>query len=161
MLSKLLDFPLGGVLSGSIEGSWDSDPKKSTGKANVTVANFAGGPAVVQGFSIPGVDLGRIELALDLKDGKVKVGSFKQTGGNLNLKLSGDVLLKQPPAVSNLELCGAVRADPGFLSANPKMRTALQLAEVQMRKDGEGFLVIPLAGTIGAPQLRAGGQCKL
>jgi hypothetical protein len=42
------------------------------------------------------------------------------------------------------------------LEKNPKMRSVMQLAEVQLRRDPDGFLNAPLVGPITAPQLRPG-----
>lgn len=156
LLSKLIDVPFGGKISGDADTNWDADLKKSTGTASFSFVESSVGPATVQGFSIPKVDLGQLDLDLDLKDSKLKVTSFKQKGGKVALQLMGSAQLKQPLPTSSLDTCAALRADPAFLTENPKIRSALQLAEMQLKKDHDGFLHIPLTGMVTAPQLRPG-----
>ena len=159
LLGKLIGLPLGGVVTGSIDADWERDLQRATAHGAISWGNAKVGPGNVVGFSLPNVEVGQIDMALELKDAKLRFTSFKQKGGNVSLQASGHVLLKTPLEQSGAETCFAFRADPNFLNNNPKIRVALQLAEVQLKKDNEGYLHVPLTGSVSAPQLR-GGMCR-
>jgi type II secretion system protein N len=159
LLPLFVGVPIGGVINGHLETSWKTDSKKSTGKAHLALGGGTVGPGGIQGISIPGVDLGQVELELALDDGRLRVASFKQDGGALQAKVSGSSLVRADIGASTLDACIEFKADPAFLDKNPKMKTVLQLAEVQLRKSPQGFLNVPLAGTLSQPRLK-NGLCR-
>ena len=158
-LAKMAGLPLGGKMNGSLDASWENDVRKSTGslELNIEAANL--GPGAVQGLTLPNVSLGSLVLAAEAKDGKFKITSFKQQGGNVNLRASGNLQLRQPLTASGVEACVQFKADPAFLNSNPKLKSIVQLAEVQLRKDGEGFLMVPLQGALNGVRVNP-GTCR-
>jgi hypothetical protein len=94
--------------------------------------------------------VGQLTLAAEIKEGKFKVTQFKQMGGNVSLQANASATVRNPVDASVMDVCCKVRADPLFLSHNPKIKTALQLAEVQLKKDPEGYLNLPLTGPLNA-----------
>jgi type II secretion system protein N len=160
ILAKLTGVPVGGTVVGQLDLTWDNDPQKTQGTASFTLDKLSVGPGKIAGFSVPLVDLGTVELGVDVQNGKLNVTTFRQRGGSLSLQASGTMQLVNPPPQSALDVCVAFRAEPAFLGANPTMRSALSLAEVQLKKDNEGYLHLPLAGPAAMPQIRFGGLCK-
>jgi type II secretion system protein N len=156
MLSRSLGITAAGVLD--LEGDLSAVPdlQHTQGHLNITMDHVAMGPGSVYGLALPRLDLGKLEVALKVQDGHAKIGQFKQTGGTVNLMAQGGVELATPVARSTLDVCSKVRLDPVFLDKNPKLRSVMQLAEVQLRRDPDGFLNAPLVGTLGSPQLRPG-----
>jgi type II secretion system protein N len=156
IVSRTLGVPLAGVFS--LEGDLTAvqDLQHATGNLALTLDHMAMGPGPVYGLAVPKLDLGKLELAMKLQDGHAKLQKFVQTGGTVNLQIQGGVELATPMVRSTLDLCSKVRLDPVFLEKNPKMRSVMQLAEVQLRRDPDGFLNAPLVGPITAPQLRPG-----
>jgi type II secretion system protein N len=156
LIPKLVGLTLGGKLDGSATAEWRPDPKASTGKGAFTLANATVGPGTIQGFTLPATELGTIKPELVIDGGRLRIASFKQEGGQIQLKVSGGVQLRPQFEQSQLDLCLMVKADPNYLRKNPNMESALQLAEVRFRRDPQGFLNIPLGGTVAEPVPRQG-----
>jgi len=154
-LAPLLGVQLGGVLNGEISAEWSPDPRKSVGKGALKLAG-ALVEGAVQGVTIPRVGVGDIALELALDTGRMRVASFTQKGGDIEVRLSGSSAVRPEFAQSSLEACVELRPEAKFLDRDPKMRAAAQLAEVRLRKSPEGFLSVPLSGTLGSPRLRYG-----
>lgn len=139
-------------------------PDKSTGTMNLKMSAAKLGPGTLSvpfhgnnmDFSLPGIELGDIDMELEMKDGRVQVATYKHTATQLTTQISGSVTLRRDVQLSNLDACVQVKGDNAFLEKNPKLKTALQLAEVQFRKDSEGFLNISMAGSLTHPDLRSG-----
>lgn len=156
VVSRSLGIAAAGVVDFEGDLSAVPDLQHSQGYLNVAIDHVAVGPGSVYGLALPRLDLGKIEVAMKVQDGHAKIGQFKQTGGTVNLMAQGGVELAVPVARSTLDLCSKVRLDPAFLDKNPKLRSVMQLAEVQLRRDAEGFLNAPIVGIVSAPQLRPG-----
>ena len=129
-------------------------PDQSEGEATLTLQGVGLGPGTVSGFTIPEtLDFGQIELGLDLRRGRLRVSSFKQQGGQVALDLSASSNLRAAVTASSLDACLKFKVtDEAYLTKNPKISTALQLAAVQLKKDPEGFLHLKLAGTLAHPR---------
>lgn len=155
LFAALLGLQVDGVVDGALTIDWSTDVKKSSGKATLKLAG-AQVEGSIEGFTLPRVGAGNVELELVLEAGKLRVASFKQQGGDLEAKLSGTSLMNAQVANSSLDFCLEVKPDPQFLDRDPKMKAVAQLAEVSLRKSPQGFLDVPLTGTLGSPRLRAG-----
>lgn len=155
-LSKMAGLPVGGKMNGTLDVSLENDVHKSTGSLDLSIDAASVGPGAVQGLTLPNVALGSLTLAAEVRDGKFKITSFKQTGGNLSLRASGNIELRQPLPVSGVQACLQFKADPAFLNSNPKLKTIVDLASVQLRKDGEGFLMVPVQGALNGVRVNPG-----
>ncbi len=156
LLATLLGIPVGGKLNGTLEAAWDVEAKQANGEFEMVIDTGSVGPGSVAGFTLPRVGLGQVTATGTLKDGQFRLEQFKQKGGNLSLQAKGHGTLHQQIARSQLDMCLRVRADASFLDSNPKIKGVLQLAEVQMKKDPEGYLNIPVTGPATALQLGHG-----
>ena len=157
-LGNLAGMPVGGKASGVADINWESDLHQAAGNVDLKVVKLKVGPGSVSGFTLPGVDLGDLNIVAEIHDAKFKVTQFKQKGGSVSFSGRAASQLKNPMLTSSLDACVWFRADPKFLQSNPKVRDALTLAEVRLKKDAEGYLQLPLGGMLGAPQL-TGGMC--
>lgn len=155
-VSRALGIPVAGVFDLDGDISVIKDLQHAQGQLAITMDHVAMGPGTVYGLALPRLDLGKLDVAMKVQDGHAKIGKFQQTGGTVNLALQGGIELASPLNRSTLDLCSKVRLDPQFLEKNPKLRSVMQLAEVQLRRDGDGFLNAPVVGPVGAPQLRPG-----
>ncbi len=172
VLPGLVGVPLGGKISGEVHGDWsEKDSKATTGAANLKLEGMSFGPGTLRlpmpgmsekmDFTLPtAIELGTLTLDAPIEQGKLTIKSFNQTGGDLAIKLSGNLSLRPQLSASGIDVCLMVKPEQAFLTKNPKIRDALALAEVQLKKDGQGFLNVPLAGTIGRPRLK-GGLCRV
>lgn len=156
LIPKLVGLTLGGKLEGTATTEWRPDAKATTGKARFKLANASVGPGTVQGFTLPATELGTLEPELVIDGGRLRVASFKQEGGQIQVKVTGGVQLRPQVEQSQLDLCVMLKGDPTYLRKNPNMESALQLAEARFRKDPQGFLNIPLGGTVSEPVPRNG-----
>ncbi|MEZ4272454.1 MAG: type II secretion system protein GspN [Myxococcota bacterium] len=151
ILTKLAGLPLGGILNGDVALDWSTDPKKASGHIDLKLDKGSVGPAQIQGFSIPATQLGKMELRFELAGGKLQIVELAQAGGDISLRGQGSVLLRPPLSSSTLDLCLEAKPQEEFLKNNPTFRTALDLAaQLQVRRDAEGFLHIPVRGNIDA-----------
>lgn len=155
-LSRALGLPAAGVLTLEGDLSAVKDLQHAQGSLVMSLDHLAAGPGTLFGLALPRLDMGKLDVAMKVEDGHARLNTFKQTGGTVNLGLQGAIELATPVVNSTLNLCGKVRLDPQFLEKNPKLRSVMQLAEVQLRRDGDGFLNAPLVGPVSAPQLRPG-----
>ncbi|MEK7705909.1 MAG: type II secretion system protein GspN, partial [Myxococcota bacterium] len=159
VLGQLLDLPVRGVFDGEVAMRLPHDAAKSNGDAKISIAEARFGPGSVSGFSVPGLGLGKLDFVFELRDGRLRLASFAQQGGDLALKLTASTTLRPELTRAALDACAQVKANDALLNAQPTLRAALQLAEVRLRKDPQGFLHVPLSGTLAAPRLR-GGLCR-
>lgn len=158
LVPRLLGVPVGGVIEGEAQTDWARDVGARSGRARIAIANATVGPGAVSGFTLPLTELGTLRPELVVEQGRLRVASFQQQGGQVQLKLAGAVSLRPQLETSQLELCLQLKPDPAYLRKNPNIETALQLAEVRFKRDPQGFLHIPLGGTLAAP-LPRGGLC--
>ena len=159
MLPKLIGMPLLGKLNATGSIYLAEQPAQSTGNLTFELKNSAFGPGPVAGFTLPQIGVGNLKAVFDLKDGKAKVTSFENGGGNLNLALAGEMAVKPKFDMSTVDLCAQVKADKDWLDKNDKMKTALALAGTQFATDPTGFMNIPVRGTFGKPSVGK-GICK-
>ncbi len=177
LLARLTGVPVNGKLVGKAKGKLSMGalrrrpgqpaggsgfaPEMSEGQASLTLREAGFGPGAVAGFTIPAaIGFGQIDLALDMRRGRLRLASFQQKGGNVGLKASGTVTLRRNLKASNLDTCLQFKfTDKEYLIKYPKVNTMLQFAQVQLRKDGEGFLHWKFGGTIGNPR-RQSGLCR-
>lgn len=156
MLQKFVGLPFGGVLNGDYSLETDGSVRKIQGAANLAAGHFSFGPGNIAGFTLPQIDLGNLEMTWEVKDGRAKLIGFKQEGGSIVLKVMATIDLAAPLPASRVDMCVQFRAEPAFLKANPKMATVLQLAEVQLKRDNQGFLHLPMSGPIVQPVVHPG-----
>lgn len=160
LLEGLTGFPIGGRASGTVNAAWRKDPRASNGAVSLKIVEVQLGPGQVQGFTLPSTALGELELELVMKEGALTVKRFEQTGGDFQVEPKGSIRLESRWLASTVDACVKFRADDGYLAKNPKMKTALQLAAVRIKKDAEGFFNIPLRGPVSNRKLVRPGLCK-
>ena len=111
----------------------------------------------VQGFTLPRVDLGRVELDLALAEGKARLTTARTTGVDLVAQLEGDIKQARKVALSTPNVSLRFQPSDDFLKRNALVSAALGMA---MKKDDDGFYEASLRGTLGAlkfvPQKKAG-----
>jgi type II secretion system protein N len=176
LLSKMTGVPVRGKLAGKLDGVIGLAPQrlpggkkgpdqiapdKSEAQASLTLRGLTLGPGSVKGFTIPApISFGQLDMALDMRRGRARMASFKQTGGQVALDVSGGTTLRRTIRASSLDTCVKLKfTDEEYLRQHPKINTALQLAQVQLKKDGQGFLNLKHTGTLANPK-RQRGLCR-
>lgn len=175
ILGKLAGLPVGGTIAGSATGTIGAGaaargpktapagapglaPDRSEGKASLTIRDASVGPGTVAGFTVPApIGFGQIDIAFDMRKGRLRLASFQQKGGQVALKASGGLTLRRNLRASALDTCLQFKfVDEAYLTKYPKIGAALQLAQVELKKDGDGFMHIKHGGTIGSPRKQRG-----
>ncbi len=159
LLLGALGVPIRGLLNGNGNLSWRGEASKSDMDLSLSTGGLSIGPAVVAGFSLPKINGGNVSLELAAKEGQLQIVSFKQRGGDVKLVLNGSISLRRRIEQSALDLCVKVKAEGDFLEANPKFKSALELAQIRFKRDGDGYLNINIGGNATRPRVR-GGLCR-
>ena len=118
------------------------------------------GEASISGFSLPALTLGNLETKMNIEKGKFSVKSFKQVGGDISARLKVNSDLRPSIMASSLDACAEFKFEDSVLDKNPKLKTALQLAEVQLKKDKGNYLHAAFRGTLSRPRLRRQVLCS-
>ena len=160
LLQEYTGMPLNGKLSTQVEMQWRQTLSKSIGEIQFTLTKGALGPGSVQGFSVPALNLGDIELNMTISKGQFDLKSFKQSGGELSARLHLSSELRPKLLMSSLDACGEFKLNQDFLDKNPNLKTALQLAEVQLKKDSNQYIHAAFRGTFSRPRLRRQVLCS-
>ncbi len=158
ILPLVAGIPIGGKIAGKAEVEWRGmkEIRKSKGKASLTVRGASLGPGKVQGFTVPAIGLGQLDVAFDLNAGRLRLASFQQKGGDVTLATTASATLRPQLESSSLDVCVEVKPNAEFLDKNPKLKTAMELAKVKFKKDKEGALHVPVGGTFSKPRTRRG-----
>ncbi len=164
IISHMAGLPIMGVLNGDVSLEWPKDSKARAGEVNISSKGLRVGPGELSGgalgkLTLPAVGFGDLDIGLKMGDGKLSISKFEQKGGDLMADISGDVSMRSRFSSSAVSGCVKVKGDAAYLSKNPNLKSALELATVRLKKDSSDFLNIPLAGTVGSMRMR-GGLCK-
>ncbi|MBN1960902.1 MAG: type II secretion system protein GspN [Deltaproteobacteria bacterium] len=161
ILLQQFGLPVIGYLNLRTDIKWRPfDVKQTKGVLNLKLDKVAIGPGKVSGLTVPTTTIGTIKLNLTANDGIIKVASFQQEGGQVQINLDGNIKLKTKFNLSNLDLCIKIKPDQSYLNKNPNIATAWELSAAKFRKDPKGFLHIPYGGTINRP-IKGTGLCKV
>lgn len=163
-LSHLAGLPIMGTIGGDVSLHWTKQAKTREGHVTLSATGLRVGPGEVSSgalgkLKVPAVGFGDLALGFKVGDGKLELDKFEQKGGDLLANISGDVSLRPRFSSSSVSGCVKIKGEPSYLSKNPTLKSALELATVRLKKDGAEFLNIPLAGTVGSVRMR-GGLCK-
>jgi len=160
LLKEYAGMPMRGNLSGKVDMAWRQNITKSTANIELALNKMMLGEASISGFSIPALTLGNLETKMNIEKGKFSVQSFKQTGGDISARLHANSDLRPSIMASSMDVCAEFKFEDSVLEKNPKLKTALQLAEVQLKKDKESYLHAAFRGTFSRPRLRRQVLCS-
>jgi type II secretion system protein N len=166
LLAETLNVPLGGVVSGSLElDSPERKLAKAEGKIELTVDDFSvgDGKTKIRGaLPLPKCNAGRLEIAAEVTDGKLKFTNFSGKGPDAEATAEGQIRLRDPFKSSQADLnlrykftdrymgkndiTKGLFGDPGsghggLMDLDPK---------VQKAKSPDGFYAWHVVGTLGA-----------
>ena len=104
----------------------------------------------VQGLTLPRVDMGRLELDLDLTGGKARFKTARLTGVDIVATMEGEVRQARKIALSSPNLTLRFQPAEEFLKRNSLVSAALGMA---MKKDKDGYYEASIKGTLGKLKL--------
>ncbi len=150
-LTALLDE---GQLSGQLSGTWDvqltgGDRRGAqiTGEVFVNRPGLSG--AKIQGLTVPDLQFGQIKGKLALKGERLEFQDVRATGDQLNVSLTGQIGLRQPPSTSTLNL----RVTLEQSAATPDALKTL-IALIPRAPNARPDAPITISGTFAAVQVR-------
>lgn len=115
-------IPLDGFLTGEGHVQWAPIAANSTGEGNFKIEKLAVGPGALNGFSFPKLDFGVVETGLVMKESVLKTKGFKQTEGDVALKMQLDITVRPHTEMSPVEMCVHVKPSTAFLAKNIKCK---------------------------------------
>jgi type II secretion system protein N len=131
-----LGVPVEGELSADVEFDLGKQAEKeASGQLDVTVKGLGLGAgnlkAVPGGFEIPeGIRLGTLRARVPIKQGQGTVETLHLEGAtDVEAEVTGSLDMKQRVQMSRLDLDGWFKPTAAFLEKNPKIKSALELAE--------------------------------
>ena len=130
------------------------DFAKTEGRVAVLGEELLLSKGEVMGFTLPRVDLGRLELDMALSGGKAHLTTARTTGVDLVTIFEGDITQARKPALSKANLTVRLQPDETFLTRNSLIAAALKMG---MKKDDDGYYTALIKGpvnslNVGTPQ---------
>ena len=122
--------------------------QSSEGDVRLSVSGLKLQEIAVRGILVPDLSFPDLALSAQLFGGRLQVKELQASGDELDLGATGDVLLREPPPTSVLNLRLTIDVSP---TAPPPLRVATAL--LPRRAAGEKP-TYTLTGTISAPVLR-------
>lgn len=165
-LRMVLGVDLTGVATGAAQVQLPADEKgKAEGRLSLLVkeAGFSGGKVNVPGagiLTLPAAKFGELVVELVLKDGKGTFEKLGAAGGDVELTGEGLYFAWQP-RLEFAPLFGRarLRLTPAFTS-KPENRGFASVLDAALAgaRAGEGTYGLQVFGSLGHPQVRAGGM---
>ena len=157
ILSSLTGVPLSGVLSGEAKLSWAQTVNRANGSFSVGFENLElGAGEVFPGFAI-GTPLGtgKLMMSYEAKNGTFLLSDFEQSeaaqGGAPALSLElveARIKLNKMIQKTTFDTCVKFKLEDEYLNRkeNKDLKRALDLLNLQFRKDPEGYFHAALSG---------------
>lgn len=151
-LAQLPPEALGGVvMDGTLALLADlaldlQDFAKTEGRVALYGSQLLLSKGTIEGLSLPRVDLGRIELDIELFEGKARLKTARSTGVDLVSTMEGEVRQARKLSLSTPNITLRFQPSEDFLKRNTLVSAALGMA---MKKDREGFYEASIRGTLG------------
>ena len=168
MLGDIVELPLGGTLSGTIDLELpEAKLAKAEGKIelNASEVSVGDGKTKIKGaIALPRADAGELEIVAEVSEGKLKFESFSLTGKDLELVADGQIRLRDPFNTSMLEMSLRFRFSDSYRGKNDTTKTLLgapgstvppmlEMVEPKAKraKRADGFYGWRLSGTLQRP----------
>lgn len=160
-----------GKLGGTIDLALGADAEKTgAGLVDLSIKGASVGPgelklpalSILGALTIPSTDLGDINLKIPFKQGVGTVEKGAMTGKDIQMEISGTINLRSKIAQSRIDLSGWFMPQAGFIDANAKVKSALELGEklpgspLAKAKDEQGRFAFAATGSLGGASVRLG-----
>lgn len=140
---------ISGQLSGTftVQLSGDRRAAQVAGELQVNRPGIAG--AKINGFKVPDLQFAQAKGKLNLKGERLEIQEFRATGDMLGVQASGNIVLRDPPETSQINL--RVTFEPSAATPDAiKGALALIPHAANARPDAP----VTISGTFGSPQFR-------
>ncbi len=159
ILPKMAGMPVNGEIAGKLDLSWEEEFRKGEAKASLTLRSVGFGPGDIP-VPVPGMsglkldkplELGQLDIALDMRNGRLRLASFSQSG-NADIELPemrAAVTLASRMKSSSYDTCVQVKLSDEGKKKHSKIAGLLDIAGAMVKKDDDGYLHIPVTGNFG------------
>ncbi len=127
----------------------DGDLSRASGRIRLTCQGCATGPILIRqtwAFTMPGVELGAIDLQIQVKGGVVVFDRVTTSSDDLKLSLTGEVALRNPVSRSRVQAELRVTLSHALKQREPKF--ALVESAFARNKQADGSLRFKLQGRL-------------
>lgn len=126
------------------------------GESKLFVPGTAKTSMLAKGVTIPEIDLGTLDGVLQVTDGKAVAEEFGNESDDIRLRISGDILFKDPVGKSQLNLLFKVFVSPTLRSRSDQLDLMVATAsdKVKMDPPDEGWLGFFLEGNFSNRRFR-------
>lgn len=136
------DSGMKGVISGELDLDFDlMDAKKNTGSLWLKIKNLQTPPGNAQGFPIPGIKLGDVDVKTAMRNSKAEINAFKFGGGAADLTgdFTGEVEMATPLSNSSLNLNIKIDVADAFAKSSDGVTLVTILDNFDKRQPGKSY----------------------
>lgn len=149
-LKPALGLDLTGRLGADINLAFDpADFTKAVGRVELDAQGLVVNGGTVANYDLPKVDLGALEAALQVADGKATIETLSIKGNDVEAEGEGEMTLAQKLLFSTMRVELKFKPAEEFLKRNSFIQTGLSFA---MTKDAQGFYKARLDRQLGNPR---------
>jgi type II secretion system protein N len=121
------------------------------GKAKLVIPND---PFLAAGLTVPRIKLGTPEGRATIDKGVVKIASLEAHSSDVDLKVEGDIALRDPIDFSTTNLCVMYKLNPELLKREPKFQLLAQNADPNSKRP-DGYYGLRVSGRLGSQPIPA------
>lgn len=150
-LRSFLSSDVTGLLNGRIflEGNIENI-REMRGDAELSINGLSIGESDTASIiKIPGIRIQSIEGKIILEDGKVKSEGILLNGGDIEGRISGEIIIRYPLATSLLNLTMNIKFSDGLYE---KIKNVIE--PLNLNKDSAGYYTFNIGGAVIFPRLR-------
>lgn len=149
LTAELDEGQLNGQVSGNFTVQLGANRSSSQVAGQVTVKRPALTGAKIKGFTVPDLQFAQINGKLSLKGDRLELQEVQASGDQLNVQLSGQIVLREPRETSTLNLRATVQPS----AATPDALKTL-IALIPRRPNAPPDAPVLITGTFASPQFR-------
>jgi type II secretion system protein N len=161
LFDTLLSLPVRGTLNGEIDLTLARDPKQTSGKVELNLAQLTVGDGKAKvkvggmgGLTLDPLEAGTLKLEMDVKEGVGSVKRISTDGKDLLLKGSGEMRFAEPLINTRVSLLVNVRFTDNYRNKSPRTQAMFSLLDnsgspqLLAAKMPDGALQYRVAGTL-------------
>ncbi len=161
ILRAYLPLPLAGTLDGEIDVALDDDPTLTSGEIELRLGSVSVGDGNAKlkldgmrdGITVERIEAGNVVLQARIEEGTATIERLQGRGNDLELDGEGEIRLRSPLRVSQLDLLMRVKFSDGYKERSDRTRALFSLLDLNPRaraaKTPDGALQYRIGGTVG------------
>jgi type II secretion system protein N len=173
LLASLIDLPFKGELGGNIGLELAAESAKTAGRAELTMRDLVIGDGKAKlkigamgGITIDPIEVGNVNIELDVKDGVGTVKKLSADGKDIELTGSGEIHLSEPLSRSRLDLLLRVKFTDAYRNKSDRTKAMFALLDgsaipqVRSAKTPDGALQFKIVGAVATARALPSGRSR-